>query len=366
MTEAPVQVQSPVFTVDGALVRTLGRDCVCLEIHEGLAGLRTLEAQFLAVGAGDDGPPGRMRHLDGSTVDFGKSVTVAIGPDGGQRFAFEGTISALELVIADGEPQIVVMLAEDALMRLRMTRRLRSWARVTDAELASGIAREHGLDADVQADGPRYDVVQQLNQSDLAFLRDRARLVQAEIWVEDGTLNFKTRPNRAGTEVTLAEGPDLIDTQLRADLAHQRSKVRVSGYDAVRQAVIDQQAGAEAIAAEIDGGRTGPATLRAAFGERGGVGESLRVREAPLTAREATDWAKAEMLRRSRRFVTVVATTAGTPELMVGSRVTLEDVGAPFEGPGYDVTRVCHTYDLDGGHHTYFEAERPTLNEAGS
>jgi uncharacterized protein len=366
MTDVLLASSAPVFQVDGETRGELARDLAHLEVEATTQGLTTLCARLVALGNGRREREEVLLYLDGGVLDFGKALEVSIGPPGQERTVFRGRVSALEADFREHRLPEVVVFAEDDLMRLRLTRRLRTYEKTTDAGIAEAIAAVHGLAADTAAEGPTYDVVQQLNQSDLAFLRDRARLVQAEIWVEDGTLNFKTRSNRAGTEVALAEGPDLISTQLRADLAHQRSKVRVSGYDALRQAVIDEQAGAEAIAAEIDGGRTGPATLRAAFGERGGVGESLRVREAPLAAREAGDWAEAEMLRRSRRFVTVVATTAGTPELMVGSRVTLEDVGAPFEGPGYYATRVCHTYGLDLGHRTYFEAERPTLNEGGS
>ena len=93
----------------------------------------------------------------------------------------------------------MVVLAEDPLMRLRMTRRMRTYTEVTDADIARQIAGEHGLDADVSLDGPRYDVVQQLNQSDLAFLRERARLLQAELWCSGRTLHFRDRSARQGS-----------------------------------------------------------------------------------------------------------------------------------------------------------------------
>jgi hypothetical protein len=69
------------------------------------------------------------------------------------------------------------------------------------------------------------------------------------------------------------------------------------------------------------------------------------------------------MLRRARRFVTVIGTTRGTPDMVVGSRLSLREVGAPFEGSGYYVTRIRHTVDLVRGLRTYFEAERATVNE---
>jgi phage protein D len=202
-------------------------------------------------------------------------------------------------------------------------------------------------------------VVQQWNQSDLAFLRERARRIQAELWFANDTLHFATRGNRTGTTLSLVLGTDLLEAQLRADLAHQRTAVHVSGFDASQRESIDESAGADAIQAETSGGRTGIAVLQQAFGER----VSYRVRSDVLAADDARDWAKAEMLRRARSFVTVNGMTSGTADMIVGSTVSLDAVGGPFNGDGYYVTRVCHTYDLVDGFRTHFDAERPTVNE---
>ena len=53
-------------------------------------------------------------------------------------------------------------------------------------------------------------MVQQWNQSDLAFLRERARLVNAELWVEGSTLHFKSRPQRSAAAMTLVAGNQLL------------------------------------------------------------------------------------------------------------------------------------------------------------
>jgi uncharacterized protein len=240
-----------------------------------------------------------------------------------------------------------------------MTRRMRTYRDATDADIASQLAGEHGLGADVAADGPRYDVVQQLNQSDLAFLRERARLLRAELWCTGRTLHFRTRPQREGTSLTLVQGNHLLSVRLCADLAHQRSAVVVTGYDAPQQRAIDEQAGAEVVDAEVTGGRSGPRLVDRALG----TSTTYRVREAALTAEEAGAWARAEMLRRGRRFVTVTGTTRGSSDMVVGSRLRLELVGRPFDGDGYYVTRVTHTFDNLHGFRTRFEAERATINE---
>jgi len=359
-TETLYGSEAPVFKVDGELTGRLARDLNYLAVDETTAGLKALRARFGNWGSREGQTDESFLYLDGATLDFGKRIEVSLGPESDPRIVFDGVISAIEVGLDEGAEPEVVVHAEDTLMDLRMTRRSRTYEQKSDADIASAIASEHGLSPDVDAPGPTYDVVQQWNQSDLAFLRDRARLIQAEVWVEDGRLCFKSRGRRTGTELTLVQGSDLLSVQIRADLAHQRTKVRVSGYDARARDVIDEEAGSDAIAAEVTGGRTGVTVLERSLGDR----VSYRVREAPLTSEEAREWARAEMLRRARSFVRVSAVARGQADMIVGSLLSLERVGAPFEGGGYYVTRVCHTYRPQApGFRTLFDAERATIND---
>lgn len=360
MTETAYAAVTPVFLINEERVPDLARDCRRLVVEEGVDGLRTLEAHFVAVGRGATGPPSPMLHLDGS-IDFGDAIKVAVGPDSAQRFVFDGTVSAMEVIHTEGEAAVVVILAEDPMMRLRMTRRMHTYRDVTDGDILSEIARFHGLTSKADVDGPRYAVVQQINQSDLAFLRSRARLIQAELWCDGTTLNLASRPRRQGTALTLVQGNELAAVRICADLAHQRSQVRITGYDVSLKGAIDESAAADVVDAEITSGRTGPRVVERALGAR----VSMRVRESPVSATDANAWAKAEMLRRARRFVTVTGMTRNTPDMGVGSRLRIARVGPPFEGDGYYVTHVRHTYDLIRGLRTRFEAERTTVNEEG-
>jgi phage protein D len=271
-------------------------------------------------------------------------------------------VSAIEVSYTEAQEPQVVIFAEDKLMKLRMTRRFKTYESSTDKQIAEDIAGFHEIGVEASGDGPTYDVVQQWNQSDLAFLRERAAQIRAEVWIQDDKLWFQTRSSRRGTEITLVHGNQLLDVQVRADLAHQRTTVKVAGYDAAERDAIEEEAGAEAVAAEASGGLSGPAVLERAFGAR----VSYRVRDVPLTDAEATQWAEAEMLRRSRGFVTAVGTTNGTPDMVVGSRLTLERVGGPFNGAGYYVTFVNHSWDRANAFRTRFVAERATVNQGAS
>ena len=71
---------------------------------------------------------------------------------------------------------------------LRMTRRSRHFEQMSDADVIRQIAQDHGLSAEVDVPGSAHTVLAQVNQSDLAFLRERARAAGVELWVEDTRL----------------------------------------------------------------------------------------------------------------------------------------------------------------------------------
>lgn len=353
----------PVFSVAGQRVPDLARDCLALSVEESTAGLRTLTAHFLAAAPRQRPNDDMAEYLDGRTLSFGSEVSVSLGPPGDERVVFAGSVSALEVTFDEGDTPYVTVFAEDALMALRMTRRSRTYRQVGDADLARRIAAGHGLSAVADASGPTYPLVHQVNESDLAFLRARAELIGAEVWATGRTLHFATRDRRPGPQLRLDRGRDLLSVAVRADLAHQRSAVRVSGYDARSRDRIDAEADGAVVTAEVRGGRIGPDVLLQAVGPR----EDRRSRLVPLAEAEGRAWARARMQERARRFVTAVGVSHGTPQLTVGSRLTLTGVGRPFDGDGYYTTRVRHTFQRGaGGLRSHFEAERPTINAEGS
>jgi phage protein D len=354
---AALASSAPVLLVDGVRQPDLARDLLRLEVSEDTQGMKRLAARFQAWGRRPGADVEGELHLDGSVIDFGKRIEVSIGPAASARTVFSGVVSAIEADYDEGQLPQMQLLAEDALMKLRFKHRCKTWLDVSDADIARTIASEHGLQGEAVTDGPTHKVVQQWNQSDLAFLRERARLLQAEIWIDGSTLHFATRDQRPAAEIRLVNGSQLLRLRARADLAQQRSEVHVGGYDVAGREAIDESAAADAVQAESGGGRLGVQLLGQALAEY----PAHRLREVPLDGSTARAWARAEMLRRARGFVRVQGVTPGTPEMVVGSSLNLVGVAAAFAGGRYRVTRLTHTYDLDQGHRTAFDAERPHL-----
>lgn len=354
----PYSSHAPVFSVDSRTEGALARDLLRLDVEEGVLGLRTLVAHLHAVGPESDGSAERLSYLDGEVVDVGRSIEVVLGPAGGERRLFRGTISAIEVSFAEGDAPYVTVFAEDALMRLRMRERTATYTDVSDADVVSRIASEHGLGSAPDVEGPTYPVIQQWEQSDLAFVRDRATRLDAEIWVDsDDVVHIADREQRPGPDILLVQGNELIAVRARVDLAHQRTEVQHRGWDDLRVEAIAETASADVVAAEVAGGRTGPQAVGDVFPDA----ILSRARRDVLSTATARAYAEGEMRRRARSFVTVDGTTSGTPDLVPGAKLDLRRVGRPFEGDGYRAVHVHHSYDLTTGYRTRFRAERPAV-----
>src|SRR4051812_42946014 len=103
MTEALYVSTFPVFEIEGEVNSELARDILRLEIEETTAGLKTLMARLIAQGATGGSSEQQRLYLDGSVIDFGKKLKVAIGSDAEARTVFSGWISAIEATVQEGQ-----------------------------------------------------------------------------------------------------------------------------------------------------------------------------------------------------------------------------------------------------------------------
>jgi phage protein D len=345
----------PTLLVDGSEQEALGQTLLnSLLVEETAAGLFRCEATFSNWGTHED----RQDFLlfDRRTLDFGKEFAVEFGPPGSHAQVFKGRITGLEALYPPQRPPELTVLAEDRFQDLRMTRRTRSFENVSDADVIRRVASGHGLSAQVDVDGPTHRVLTQVNQSDLAFLRERAASVDAELWVEDRTLHAQARARRNTNTVTLTYGRGLVEFSVTADLAHQRTVVRVSGWDVGGKSALDEEAGEGALGGELDGKRSGSSVLAAALAER----RERVAASVPLSQSEARALAEARYRSRARRFVRGRGRAEGDPSIRVGTKLDISGLGELFDG-NYYTTLARHTFDLHYGYRTSFEVERPGI-----
>lgn len=340
----------PTIHVGGEEIAKLRDGLNSLSITENTSGLYRCEASFCNWGNVND--KADFLYFDRRTLDFGK--TFEIKRD--DNTLFNGKIMGLEANYPAGQAAQISVLAEDRFQDLRMTRRTRTFVDVTDGDVFNQIANDHGLSPTVDVNGPSYKVLAQVNQSDLAFMRERALSIDAELWMAGNTLNAKTRSNRNGGSLQLTRGSDLREFKVLADLATQRTSVTVNGWDVSSKSGLQFEATESAISSELNGDSSGVSILQSALGAR----KEALAHTAPLNNQEAQAVAESYFKMSARRFVVGRGTAETSASLRVGAKVELLNLGSLFSGKYY-VTEVVHLFDSVKGLRTEFRAERPGI-----
>lgn len=348
-----LRLARPSFRVDGQEQPTLSGGLLTLQISENTQGLYRCEASFGNWGPAEGGTG--FLYFDRRLLDFGKPFQVTLGQD----VLFDGRITALEARFPEASPPELTVLAEDRLQDLRMTRRTMSYEEVSDSAVIEEIARRHGLTPSVDVSGPTYKVLAQVNQSDLAFLRERCRTIDAELWVEGKTLHAKAHGRRTGPPVELGYRNELREFTVLADLAGQRTSVVVGGWDVRGKSELKHEATDSVLGAELEGGTSGASVLASALGER----KEALVHTVPLNADEARARAETFFRLSARRFLVGRGTAETSARLRVGAHVQLRGLGDLFSGKYY-LTDVKVRFDGARGLRTEFVGERPGLGNA--
>jgi uncharacterized protein len=347
-----LRISRPTIVVDGQDRPTLASGLLSLLIIEDTQGLYRCEMVIGNWGSLNN----RIGYLyfDRQVLDFGKGLKVKVEND----TLFDGRIMALEGRFPEGSPPTLVVLTEDRFQDLRMTRRTRTFDNISDSSLLSQIASDHGLSPNVNLSGPTHKVLAQVNQSDLAFARERARAAGAELWIDGTTLHASNRAGRAGDTLNLAHGSNLREFNVIADLARQRTAVVASGWDVSGKQAISYEAGSSLISGDLNGDQSGMSLLQSSLGER----KETLAHTVPLASDEAQAVAEAYCRTMAWRFVVGHGVTETDARLHVGTTVNLSNLGSLFNGRYY-VTEVRHKFDTLHGLHSEFTAERPGIGQ---
>ncbi len=285
---------------------------------------------------------GGLKLLENGPFDLAKKVEIAVSIGKKPKVTLiTGEITALEPEFQNGMVSVLVVRGYDKSHRLFRESKSRAFLNVKDSDLASEIARSLGLRAVVDPTRAVYAHVYQDNQSDLAFLTQRAWRIGYECFVRDNALYFRKPPSR-GKKVTLTWGKELISFSPSMALAGQVGEVVVRGWDPKTQ---------KAIVGRAKNGqlypKTGESKDGAAWAKSFGAAKQVVVDIPVTTQAEANSLAQARMNELSGAFIEAEGVAYRRPELRAGEFVEIEGVGDRFGG-AYLVTQVTHLYDISG------------------
>src|SRR5829696_6525395 len=337
----------PTIVVDNEVNGALGGGLLTMMIVENTNGLYRCEAKF--GNWGEKNSTTDFLYFDRRVLDFGKDFEIKMGADS----IFKGKIMGLEGVFPEGQSPEISVLAEDRFQDLRMTRRTRTFTDVSDVDVIKQIATDHGLTPEVDVPGPTYKVLAQVNQSDLAFIRDRARSIDGEVWTIGNTLHAKAHTGRNGDKLQMTYGNQLREFSVLADLAMQRTSVAVNGWNISNKAAMQFEATDSAISSELNGDTSGVSILQSTLGER----KEALAHTVPLNDQEAQHEAEAFFRMSARRFVVGHGVAETNKSLRAGTQLDLQGLGPLFNGKYY-VAEVKHLFDSTKGLRTEFRSER--------
>jgi phage protein D/phage baseplate assembly protein gpV len=290
----------------------------------------------------------KAKILDEGTLDLTKSIEINVLHDDGNNFSLiKGEITSLEPRFEEGMAIETVVRGYDKSHRLYRESKSAAFKNVKDSDLASQFASGAGLSAQVDATSTVYDALYQDNQSDLAFLMERAWRIGYECFVEDGKLYFR-KPPTSGTTAKLVFGEDLREFHPRLSLAEQVDEVTVKGWDMKKVEPIIGQAKKGKLYPSVGESKDG-ANWASTFGD----GKKIVVDQPVLSQSEAEKMAQARLDEISGAFITADGIAFRRPDIKAGNFVEIEKVGKRFSGK-YLVTSARHSYTPESGLLTEF------------
>jgi phage protein D/phage baseplate assembly protein gpV len=294
----------------------------------------------------------RLKWVDDALLDIGKPVEISLKTDeeagGVQGTLIKGEITALEPHFSAKGRTTMLVRGYDKSHRLHRGKKTRTFLKMKDSDIASKIASEAGLTAQVDATTVTYDFVLQNNQTNIEFLLARAERIGYQVFAAEGKLYFKKGSFSLGEGPKLAYAEGLGSFRPCWTASGQADKVIVNGWDPKGKKAISSQKTPNAGLNQGGMKKTGGATAKSAFRTASAI-----ITDRPVcTAQEATALATGLSNDISREFVQAEGMCKGHPQVKAGWKVTIQKVGTRFSGT-YFVTSATHIYNEDGYHTTF-------------
>jgi uncharacterized protein involved in type VI secretion and phage assembly len=336
-----VQQDRPAFEVrvaGTALTRTVAADVVEVDVHEEV----NRHGRVSLLVQNWDADTRTVRHSDDGPFTPGADLTVVLGYHAELTTVFDGVITSLTAHFPrDGRPLLRVEGRSRSVL-LDHVSRSRQLADVSDADVASAVAADYGLDTDAATGTTRPFVVGD-RTSDWALLTRRAEELGWVTYVRTGTLVLRP-PASAQQPVELHYPRSFVELHLTQDLTRAVDGAVGVAWDLDTLEPVESER--TAAAAEIDtGSRPGPDE---AVRQAGWPLREARSESAAVTAADAAD-ARAAAAQRS----SVLghhhgkAVVPGDPRLRCDRWISIAGAGTRMSGPHY-LTAVRHRLSATG------------------
>jgi phage protein D len=286
--------------------------------------------------------------------DAGKEVIVSLGYS--QKFTkmIEGEVVKMDYDFETLVPTKLTITGFDKMFRLNRTKHSRSFLKMKDSDIAQKIASEMGLKPDIKATSQKHEYIFQNNQSNLKFLKERAKRIDYEVEVEEGNLVFKpARHEKRENTVKLMWDRTLMEFHTKIDATKVVDEVEVTGWDPKTKKMIKGTSKAGGEKKSISG-QSGAADVKGKFSNSSS--KSFKV-DAPITTQEEADnIAKARLNQINMEYMTGYGVAQGEPKIQAGKMIEIGGLSKVLNGDYY-ISGCEHLYNQHG-YKTFFDVKR--------
>jgi len=319
----PLRITRPTLSIDGQDNPALSAGLLNMAVVENTSGLCRCEATVGNWGSVNNSVG--YLYFDRNVLDFGQAFRIKLDTS----TIFDGLIVGFEAQYPSGQPPALRVLAEDRRSALRTKRRSRTFSKIGDAALFNQIATEYGLTPHINITSPIQATLEQVDQSDLALLYDRARAIDAAVWLDGDTLNARSHTDPGLPLLHLNYGANLSEFTVLDELTPQRAMLTAHDWATLSR-----------LTATLGDFITGIQT-QIAIGFRGIPGSQVELGVGPNTG----------------HVIVGHGIISGAHVLHVGTYVALQNLGPLFSGD-YFVSEVEYLFDIAHGLRIEFAVER--------
>jgi phage protein D len=288
-----------------------------------------------------------------SEIAIGKSISISLGYDSKLKEIFVGEIYRIDYNFSINKMNRIELVCFDKLFKLNRIRHSQAFVKMKDSDIAKKLAAEAGLQCDVDATKQTIDYLFQNNQTNLDFLKMRAKRIGYEVAIDGSKFIFKKdRYSKNSKCVTLNWGEGLIEFSAKVDSSNVLEEIVVSSWDPVKKEGVEGKAVAGNEAKVASPKKKGTQEVKSKIKDKA---KNYKIDIPNLKASEAKSIAKAELARRSMDFLTATGTCVGNPDIKASKIITIKNVGTIVSGDYY-VVSCEHLYGANG-YKTIFEAK---------
>ena len=282
-----------------------------------------------------DGSPSEGTFPISETETFapGNSIEIKLGHDQHNKSVFKGRIVRQSLRARENGDSILTVDCRDEAYLLTLGRHNRYFTDMKDSEAIQQVLSDKA--GSIEATTITYREIVQYYASNWDFALMRAEMNGKLLFVKNGKVDCKKPDSSSPSVLHLAFGADLIEFDTDMDARTQIGSVKATSWDSDNQQTIDSESSSSSSFVE-HGNLSGKK-----LAQNAGL-DKLDLRHGGnVAADELKAWADATLMRSRLAKIRGRCKFIGSALVHPGDCVTLEGMGARFNGKAY-VTAVRH------------------------